>query len=131
MNRIRLSTMRAFSSSSGTELSAFSKPQRETFLKQQAAAIADPSISAQQKTMIDRILFSPVANTESHKINKKQTKTKKKTFQQFRPKPKRPIIGGGKNREQTWNDAARVQCLESGSVAELVSCVSTDMVRFL
>jgi hypothetical protein len=43
-------------------LPAFSKPQRELILQQQKAS--DPSYSAQQRTMIDRILHAPVASTE-------------------------------------------------------------------
>ncbi|KAH9250920.1 hypothetical protein BASA81_011308 [Batrachochytrium salamandrivorans] len=45
-------------------LSAFSKPQRELLIKQQEQA-SDPSFSAQQRTMIDRIITCPVANTEA------------------------------------------------------------------
>ena len=44
-------------------LSAFSKPQRELLLSQQQQK-NDPSYSAQQRTMIDRILHAPVATTE-------------------------------------------------------------------
>jgi hypothetical protein len=47
-------------------LHAFSKPQRELLLSQSQPqqTAADPSYSAQQKTMIDRILHAPVAQTE-------------------------------------------------------------------
>jgi ribulose-5-phosphate 4-epimerase/fuculose-1-phosphate aldolase len=44
------------------ELSIFSRPQRELLLQQQQQS--DPSYSAQQRTMIDRILHAPVASTE-------------------------------------------------------------------
>jgi len=42
-------------------LSAFSKPQRAMFLKN---SLSESSYSAQQRTMIDRILHSPAASTE-------------------------------------------------------------------
>lgn len=49
--------------STGVELAAFSKPQREILLNQ--GKTTDPSISAQQRTMTDRILLPTPANTEA------------------------------------------------------------------
>jgi hypothetical protein len=52
----------AGSAASAELLPAFSKPQRELLLQQKTAS--DPSYSAQQRTMIDRILHAPIASTE-------------------------------------------------------------------